>query len=236
MVLGNRLMLSARLAVTGLAALLALALAGCGDTSSRSDAREATGSKPAASVLPTAIPTPTPTPNATPAASASAAPVAITATVSVAGRTLSLSELGGRCALTVGAAAAGSEATRMALDLAAPCTVLTWRSAPATASAAPSDGKPVGDVGDAMAWRYPSAKGVTVVVVIGDSIPAAWRENRYYPDHEKRGYRCASSAQAALLPPEANAPITLSRKQNEAGVFCAEIGMDEKNFWLFAHP
>lgn len=227
MVLGDHLMLSARLAVTGLAALLALALAGCGDANPPPVTRDATGSKPAANALPAAIPTP--------AASASAAPVAVAATVSVAGRALSLSELGGRCALTVGAAA-GSEATRLALDLAAPCTVLTWRSAFSTASAAPSDGKPVGGVGDAMAWRYPSAKGVTVVVVIGDSIPAAWRQNPYYPEHEKRGYRCASSAQAALLPLEANAPVTLSRKQNEAGVFCAEIGMDEKNFWLFAHP
>ena len=228
MVLGNRLMLSARLAVAGLAALLALA--GCGDTSSRPDVGESTRSKSAASALPAASPAPTPAP------SASAAPTTATATLGVAGRTLSLSELGGRCALNVGALVPGSEATRMALDLAAPCSVLTWRSAPATASAAPSDGQPVGGVGDAMAWRYPSAKGVTVVVVIGDGIPAAWRENPYYPDHEKRGYRCASSAQAALLPLEANAPVTLSRKQNEAGVFCAEIGMDEKNFWLFAHP
>jgi hypothetical protein len=42
-----------------------------------------------------------------------------------------------------------------------------------------------------------------------------------------------ASLQAVLL---REGRIILSRKRAQAGVFCVETGLDEKDFWLLAHP
>jgi hypothetical protein len=84
-----------------------------------------------------------------------------------------------------------------------------------------------------MAWRYAGAKGVVVLAVIGDPVPEKLRASSLYRLREQQGMNCASSLQGILLYTN---EIRLSKKREHAGVFCAELGLEEKDFWLLAHP
>lgn len=129
----------------------------------------------------------------------------------------------------------GAGIGKLTLDLLPPCHLLTWRKSPAAPSHAisVSDGLPVGTVGDPMAWQYASAKGVIALAVIGDPLPESLRNSSLYSLRQQQGLSCTSSVQAVLL--RVN-QIQLSRKREHAGVFCTELGLDEKDFWMLAHP
>jgi hypothetical protein len=128
-----------------------------------------------------------------------------------------------------------TQTTKLELDLGPPCHMLTWRSLPPTRSRTTgvSDGVPVGTRGDAMAWRYASADGVVTLAIIGDPVPQELRSGSLYRLRERQGMSCASSVQALLLHP---GEVRLSTKREHAGVFCAELGLEEKDFWRLAHP
>jgi hypothetical protein len=128
-----------------------------------------------------------------------------------------------------------AELSKVTLNLRPPCHLLTWRRPPPTTSrvARPSDGLPVGRIGDPMAWLYPSAKGVVALAVIGDPVPEELRASNLYQLRERQGLHCASSVQGILL--DLN-QIRLSKKRADVGVFCAELGLEEKDFWILAHP
>lgn len=152
---------------------------------------------------------------------------------SVAGHVLRLVVDGGSC--VVEHRASGPAMNRLTLDLHPPCHLLTWRQSPPRASQATdvSDGRPLGDIGGPMAWRYAGAKGVVVLAVIGDPVPEKLRASSLYRLREQQGMNCASSLQGILLYTN---EIRLSKKREHAGVFCAELGLEEKDFWLLAHP
>jgi hypothetical protein len=84
-----------------------------------------------------------------------------------------------------------------------------------------------------MAWRYADAKGVVALAVIGDPVPETLRTSSLYKLRERQGLSCASSVQGVLLHVDR---IQLSKKREHAGIFCAELGLDEKDFWMLAHP
>jgi hypothetical protein len=129
----------------------------------------------------------------------------------------------------------GTGIGKLTLDLRPPCHLLTWRQLPPTTSQAAgvSDGLPIGTIGDPMAWQYASAEGVVALAVIGDPVPEKLRESSLYRLREQQGLSCASSVQAILL--HVN-QIQLSKKREHVGVFCAELGLEEKDFWILAHP
>lgn len=122
---------------------------------------------------------------------------------------------------------------RLRLSLRPPCYLLTWQAhPPRTSPDGVSDGEPVGKVGDPIAWRYRSAKGAIVIGVIGDDIPSEVRSSRYVRERAESGYRCAGSLQGVLL---VGNKARVSKKREDAGVFCVEVQPDEKDFWMLAH-
>jgi hypothetical protein len=131
--------------------------------------------------------------------------------------------------------AGSGERRTLVLALRPPCHLITWRQpAPRAATrGGVSDGRPVGAVGDAMAWRYPSARGVVVVAVIGDPVPDSMRGGKLYQQRLQQGLTCSASVQGILLHGKT---VRLSAKREHVGVLCAESGLDEKDFWLLAHP
>jgi hypothetical protein len=130
---------------------------------------------------------------------------------------------------------AKSAMREVALDLRPPCYLLTWLQQPpqSNATADVSDGQPVGGTGDPMALRYASAGGVVTLAIIGDTIPQELREGSLYQLREQQGLRCAASVQAVLLDTD---QIQLSKKRERIGVLCVELGLEERDFWLLAHP
>ena len=156
----------------------------------------------------------------------------------LAGRRLSLSEQSGRCWLESSANVGDKKATRNALDLSAPCFVMLWQAPPPLVQkrdSTQSDGIPIGIKGEPIAWRYPGAKGQTVVVFIGDPVVATTQPDPFGRAPPSAGARCANSMQAVLIPMELAEPVKLSTTVADVGGLCAESGMDEKTFWLFAH-
>jgi len=152
----------------------------------------------------------------------------------VAGQVLRLVVRKDGCAIEhVKSARAGPGASpgrALDLDLRPPCHVLTWRQRP-PATAAEREGTPVGGPGDAAGWRYPG-KGV-VVAVIGDPPPKRLRAGATYRLRRDQGLHCASSIRGVLV---GEGEIQLSKKREHVGIFCAETGLDEKDYWLLAHP
>ncbi len=130
--------------------------------------------------------------------------------------------------------AGGSDPERLRLDLRPPCHLLTWQAPPprGTSAEGESDGLPIGDVGDPIAWKYPGAGGVIAVAVIGDPVTGDMRSGEIFKSRERQGYRCASSMQGALL---LGTKARLSKKRDHVGVLCVELGAEEKDFWILAH-
>jgi hypothetical protein len=121
-------------------------------------------------------------------------------------------------------------ARRLVLDLRPPCYFAVWRDPPPRIKA--SGPSPVGGVGDPAAWRYGAKRNMTVVAVIGDPVPDRLCSDPVCRSRARANFHCGASLQAVLL---REGRITLSRKRAQAGVFCVETGLDEKEFWLLAH-
>lgn len=150
----------------------------------------------------------------------------------VEGRSFVLRQEGGSCEIDV----SGPNPLRLTLALAPPCHVLTWRMPPpAPGKRGPSDGRPVGAVGEPMAWRYPSAGGVVALAVIGDAVAEPQRSGSLYRLRERQGLHCAGSVQGLLIERRGGGGVRLSPKRAQVGVLCAEIGLEEKDFWILAH-
>lgn len=128
---------------------------------------------------------------------------------------------------------AGGMPATLKLDLEPPCYLLTWRRQPPRRAAAEglSDGVAVGAVGDIMAWRYPGAKGVTAIAVIGDPVPDGMRGDLFMR-RQREGLRCVASVQGVRILGET---VRLAKKRQRVGVLCAELGLEEKAFWMIAH-
>lgn len=151
-----------------------------------------------------------------------------------AGHALRLTTEGRAC--VVEHRTSGAEPGRITLDLRPPCHLLTWQRPPpagARGAVGPSDGVPVGGVGEPMAWRYADAEGVTALAVIGDPMPDNLRASSLYRLREQQGLHCAASVQGILLQADG---VQASRKRENVGVLCAELGLDELDFWTLAHP
>jgi hypothetical protein len=126
-----------------------------------------------------------------------------------------------------------SAPTLMLLNLRAPCYLPTWRQAPPErAGRAGFDGAPVGAAGDPMAWRYADRRAV-VIAVIGDPVPDDLRSGRLYRLRARQGLHCGASVQAVLVQ---TGDVQPSKKREQIGVLCNELGLGEKDFWLLAHP
>ncbi|MES1207424.1 MAG: hypothetical protein ABUS79_15925 [Pseudomonadota bacterium] len=135
-------------------------------------------------------------------------------------------------------AAPGEAPREIPLALEGPCHLLLWNAAPPARAGKPSDGIAVGGAGAPLAWRYPSARGATVVAVIGDAIPPdaippAGRADPIVGKRLAQGLRCAPSLQGVLLTPRG--PSTATRKRGDFGVLRVEGGVDEKVLWMLAH-
>lgn len=159
-------------------------------------------------------------------------PTLSTPEYSVAGHQIRLLVEEGGCWLTHRAAGKGLE--RLRFNLHPPCYLLTWQRPPPQRADAEgvSDGLPLGNIGDPIAWRYRSAKGVIAVAVIGDPIPDDIRSSSLYKSRQQQGYLCASSMQGILF---LGNKVRLSKKRENVGLFCVESGVEEKDFWMFAH-
>jgi hypothetical protein len=159
-------------------------------------------------------------------------PVLSTPEYSVAGHQIRVLVEEGGCWLTHRAAGKGLE--RLKFNLHPPCYVLTWQRPPPQRADAEgvSDGLPLGNIGDPIAWRYRSAKGVIAVAVIGDPLPDDIRSSSLYKSRQQQGYRCASRKQGVLF---LGNKARLSTKRENAGLLCVESGVEEKDFWMLAH-
>jgi hypothetical protein len=131
--------------------------------------------------------------------------------------------------------APSAETRTLALGLRPPCHLLTWQRPPPTRDPASSTsaGAPIGTIGQPMAWQYADASGVIALAVIGDPVPDALRESSLYRLRAQQGLQCAASIQGILL---RGGQVQLSKKREHVGVFCAELGLEEKDFWSIAHP
>jgi hypothetical protein len=149
----------------------------------------------------------------------------------IAGHRLRLVTAGESCAIEH--RSEDREPARMLLNLRAPCYLLTWLQAPPErAGRAKSDGAPIGVAGDPMAWGYPDRETV-VIAIIGDPIPDDLRVSSLYRLRVRQGLHCAASVQAVLVHA---GDVQLSKKRENIGVLCNELGLGEKDFWLLAHP
>jgi hypothetical protein len=139
---------------------------------------------------------------------------------------------------------AGAAPQEIDLELRPPCFILPWNRHPARGgdSKASSDAVAVGEQGDPMAYRYPSAGNATAIAVIGDPVPdELWRNLPDTPEQlraRKQTTHCASRLQGVVLTVE-GARLSKSwiskRGGAEPRLLCTEGGLDEKDFWLLAH-
>lgn len=210
---------------TGGVRIVAAALAfACRATppAAQSEAPAARSAAPAAPPL-TA---PSRAPGVAPAAEAPAPEASQAAKFVVQGHELSLEPKPGPC--VVSHRAGGTSAPRpIALGLDGPCYIVPWARPPAPPPKAGgvSDGVPVGAKGDARAYAY--GNGVTVVMVIGNPVPAEEAERA-------KGYTCAGGTQAILL--QGSAGRASKRIVDGARIQCVEWGgPDEQEFWIFGH-
>ncbi len=121
---------------------------------------------------------------------------------------------------------------RLVLALRPPCYFMLWQAPPPKkARGSISGGIAVGKQGGVLAWRYASAKNAIVLAIIGDP-----DEDASFPSYAPSialGYHCGISMQGVLLRKN-NVSLSTVRKNN--AVYCVETGVDEKNYWLLAHP
>jgi hypothetical protein len=118
---------------------------------------------------------------------------------------------------------------RLTLDLRPPCYFPVWRNAPPRNAARTS--RALGAAGDPIVWQY-GKTNTTVIAVIGDPIPERMCPGGACRAPPRQDFRCGGSLQAALL---RGGQLTRSAKRGP-GMFCVDTGLDEKEFWLLAHP
>jgi hypothetical protein len=121
---------------------------------------------------------------------------------------------------------------RKKLSLDPPCYLVLRQAHPAAAatggSARSARGKPVGDVGQPLAWRYRDKGDVVVFAAIGGPTPPSVWHGR---DSSQTTFHCGGRSQGVLIQ---GSKIWLSRALAD-GFTCAEVGMDEPMFWIWAH-
>ncbi len=126
-------------------------------------------------------------------------------------------------------------APKLKLELRPPCYLLTWQHAPVSKKSSISGGHAVGTAGDVMTWRYPNNKKLdSIAMVIGDPIPAAEVASKL--GQLRANFRCGTSLQGVAFDRKASAPARLTSVDKNSGITCVEQGLDEKAFWLMAHP
>ena len=128
-----------------------------------------------------------------------------------------------------------SEITRLTLNIHPPCYLLTWNQKPPSKnlSSDVSDGVPIGGIGEPMAWQYARARNVLVLAVLGDALSQELISGNQYRLIKKQNFHCGSSIQGILIRDQ---KIELSTERANVGIFCAEIGIEEQDYWLLAHP
>lgn len=159
-------------------------------------------------------------------------------------RSVRLQATKGRCELLldlapasktkVGVASPSGATSPLGLDLAPPCYVLVWNAPPPRLRGGRSEsgGLPIGSAGEVMAWKYPTARGTTVLAVIGDAVLPSGPNDELHEQRKAQKFRCAGSLQGVKLTATG---ATLSPKRAQASVFCVETALDEKDFWMLAH-
>ena len=83
-----------------------------------------------------------------------------------------------------------------------------------------------------MAWQYPSASNATVIAIIGDPVPEGRKQGSVYKARVAQRMNCGGGLQAVKW---REGTPALGPKWTESEFYCAEMGMDEKDFWLLAH-
>lgn len=142
---------------------------------------------------------------------------------------LRLSTDGSQCAVSV----EGSEQEAVKLDLAPPCHIGTWTETLDPALERPSGGTPVGVQGEAMAWKFADREGAIYLAVLGDPVAASLQETLTFKTRAEQGLTCMGSMQALVVK---DSIVSAGTKREQVGILCAEMGIDEKSFWLLAHP
>jgi hypothetical protein len=156
-------------------------------------------------------------------------------TVALEGQTFRLHADEGNCRLVV---SGRGEEKSLRLDLIPPCHFLVWQHPPPRTAGGPSNGAPVGAVGDPVAWRYAGKQAVAVMAVIGDPMAEGLAKDPVWQQRIKAGFRCAGNVQGILVrkADAGTTTVTTTKKRGSAGALCVEVGMDEKDYWLLAHP
>ncbi len=147
------------------------------------------------------------------------------------GHVLRLLNGGEQCVLERRLQADQTQVQKQTLELRPPCHFMRWSNSPPTMQKKrpSSAGVAVGSKGDPRAWRYPSANNVIVIAVLGDP----QNTDPVFLQHAAHSAQCGTSVQAILLAPT---EFGLGPLEKNGRVQCAEYGMDEKRFWLWAHP
>lgn len=127
-----------------------------------------------------------------------------------------------------------SATSNLQLDLEPPCYLLTWHHAPPKGKSDPSisDAEPVGKIGEPMAWRYGSTEVTIALVVLGDSPKPDILSSNLYRLRSRQGIQCAPSLQGIRIRDNA---VSLSPARKHVGLFCEDLGVEERDFWLLAH-
>lgn len=150
---------------------------------------------------------------------------------SLAGYALKLIATGDKCAIEY---QNGTNApTRLSLDMAPPCYLPVWRQPlpqPRRKSHA-TDVLPVGEIGAPIAWRHP--RGRTLFAVLGDPMPPDQVSSKLYQTRLAQNMHCTSSMQGVWV---LKNRLELAALRKDIGVVCVELGLEEKDFWLLAHP
>jgi hypothetical protein len=82
--------------------------------------------------------------------------------------------------------------------------------------------------GEPLVWRYKQEHDVSVVIVVGSPEPTEDPERAA----KIKKYQCGSERQGVLL---TASDVKLSKRVASGSQICAQVGEEEKEFWLFAH-
>lgn len=147
-------------------------------------------------------------------------------------REFSLDVQDGQCSVSI--IAPGNSVEQLRTELKPPCYLVRWLRPPPSGDRdqSVSDGRPIGAVGDLMAWRYGGEDGSIAIAVLGDPIPDRLKAGSLYKVRQQQGMNCVSSVQGIVI---SNNRSRLSTKRAQTGIYCAELGLEEKDFWLIGH-
>ena len=137
-------------------------------------------------------------------------PVTVTDSATVDGHTLELRIIGERCVL-VATSSAGAATQEHPLVPAPPCHFLR------------ASGQP-----PARVRAYPDVGTEGVLIVSGTPVSDATRSLWKLP----AGAVCGEQAQGVLL---RGGHVLVTRAVRQGGVSCRDMGVDEKEYWTFAH-